>query len=179
MTKAENGEFNQTKEVTEILEEGGIQNEILTGEPGAEEAPKRRGRKRKNPAEVTEKGDVTEPKKRGRKGKRIEINPEQMAKKIQLFHNFLFRAIGCPEMALDETESQTMAQAASDFSEEFGLTISNRILVITNLIGACATIYGPRVIIFRMKAQAKAAEQKRREMEGVQEQDGIPTDIAR
>ena len=113
------------------------------------EPKKRRRRTLKNPAEAVptdgtgEPIQVAEPKKRKKRVPKIDL--ENMAKQIQGFHTFLALATKTPELMLDEKDSTALAKSATDFAEEFGMVISNRVFVVVQLLTTCAFVYGPRI----------------------------------
>ncbi len=125
--------------------------------------PKKRGRKSKaNPA--AEGNDASEnaqqvpgadtPKERKRRKKQIGF--ESMAKQIQGLHGFIAMSTGISELTLSEDESKLLAEAAVNFANEFDLIINPKVTASLQLFGACAMIYGPRLLMLKKRANEAA-----------------------
>jgi len=151
-------ELDETQDGTEK------QQEELQSRPEVQE-PKKRGRKTKvNPAAEGNAQRETAlnvpggeaPKER--KKKRKQIGFESMAKQIQGLHGFVAISTGIPELLLSEDESKLLAEAAVNFANEFDITINPKIVAGLQLFGACAIVYGPRILALKKRA-AEAAKQ--------------------
>ena len=136
-----------------------------------EQLPRRRGRPPKirenlegvsdDPVEIV--GDATdtkpEPKKRGRKpGSKNNgaLSKESLARTLMLAHNVPAQLLQAPEWAIDKTESELLSSAIVDCLAAFDLPIDPRAEAVIGLLGACAIVYGPRVMIARGKKSQPA-----------------------
>lgn len=170
-----NGELTEKETSTEAIQEG---NENIEAESLPEELPKKRGRRKKNPAEgITGEPIPADelPKKRGRKSKRLEFDPEKTGKKLQFIHKLIFQH---PAFALKDDEATQLADALADVANEFGVSINPKFAAIANLALVCGSIYGPRIIMYKMMLDAdkkKKADLKAMHDQGLTDTNGIPT----
>lgn len=122
-------------------------------------APKRRGRKPKNPVEqpdpitgeLPESLPSDEPKER--KKRKSKIDYTALAGQIQGLHTFVAMSTACPELMLDEKSSAMLAQAAGNFANEFGLSVNPKVAAAIQLAACCAMVYIPRIGAIRARTK--------------------------
>lgn len=79
---------------------------------------------------------------------------------LTIIHTALAAATKTPELALEDEESRALATATANVLNEFDITPDPKIQAIVGLIATAGMIYGPRVVLIRMR---KASEEKEAE----------------
>jgi hypothetical protein len=75
---------------------------------------------------------------------------------IGFVHLGLASVSKCPELKLEESESQALAQATTNVMREFDMAPDPKVVAVVGLITTASTIYGPRVyMISRRKTEDK------------------------
>ena len=56
-----------------------------------------------------------------------------------------------PELKLDKVESDMLATSVVDVLDAFDIEVSEKALAVSGLVTACATIYGPRIVVYNIR----------------------------
>ena len=76
---------------------------------------------------------------------------------LLLVHTTLAAATKTPEMVLDKTESDLLANATVELGKQYDVQLDPKMQAAVALIGAAGLVYGPRVIAIKVR---KAGERK-------------------
>jgi len=129
------------------------------------------------------------PKSRGKSKYRGPKNSQDLAKSIDRLSGILvFVHVGIagvtnvPELKLDKPESDMLATSVVDVLDAFDIEVSEKALAVSGLVTACATIYGPRIVVYniRKNRERKAEEKpivfpsKQAQFEETKSEPGIP-----
>jgi len=98
------------------------------------------------------------PKSRGKSKYRGPKNNQDLAKSIDRLSGILaFIHVGIAgvtnvqELKLDKVESDMLATSVVDVLDAFDIEVSEKAMAVSGLVTACATIYGPRIVVYNIR----------------------------
>jgi hypothetical protein len=114
-----------------------------TAEQTAEQPKKKRGR---------QPGQTYASKPQGTK--KEKISARQIGGILMLSHGFAASSMGIEQIALDETEAETIAAAVVDVLQFYDFQTNAKTLAWANLVGTLATVYGLKFLQLRSMTNA-------------------------
>lgn len=97
---------------------------------------------------------------------------EALSKTLVILHTGIAGITGVPEIAIDASEGDILANASANVLAQFDIAPDPKTQAIIGMIMACGAVYAPRVVVYRMR---KAQEEKERAGEaGIYSPDGTP-----
>lgn len=85
-----------------------------------------------------------------------------MGKVLCGIHSLLAGATKIPELELDDNEGAALGEAMKTVAAQYDYIPDEKIVAWVALIGTCASIYGPRLVAYKLRASVEK-EQRRRE----------------
>ncbi len=77
------------------------------------------------------------------------ITDEKMKGLLLATHQIAAIALRAPEIALDDAEAATMADAILTCLREYDIALSGKAAAMIGLVGACAIVYIPRAVLIK------------------------------
>jgi len=120
------------------------------------------------------KRDGTPARKRGRKpgsgagsqsrkagnNQDLKVAVDSLAAMLGFIHIGIASISKCPEMALDDSEAQNLANATTNVLKEFDYIPDPKIVAISGLVSTAAIIYGPRYYLIKTRVSGEKKEKK-------------------
>ncbi|WWT38267.1 assembly protein [Enterobacteria phage PRDfuchsia] len=75
-------------------------------------------------------------------------------------HLMASSALKVEELALDEKEAEALAGAVQEVASHYDITPDPKIMAWAGLFGVCASIYGPRIAAYKMRAASEKRDKK-------------------
>ena len=69
-------------------------------------------------------------------------------------------ALKVDELALDEEEAKVLGDAVNEVASHYDITPDPKIMAWAGLIGVCASVYGPRVMAYKIRTASDKKDRK-------------------
>lgn len=90
------------------------------------------------------------------KKEKLVIDASLLARQIQGVHALAALKTGEPLLMLDDKEAKTLADPIAGIIKEYGLGVSTKTLLFSQLLLACFAVYAPRVVAIRESQKQKS-----------------------
>lgn len=98
---------------------------------------------------------------------------EALSKTLVIIHTGIAGVTNIPEIAIDKAEGDMLANATANVLAQFDITPDPKTQAIIGMIMACGAVYGPRVMLYRMR-QAQERKEAEPGTAGVYDASGNP-----
>lgn len=92
----------------------------------------------------------------GSRKTRHTASVEHLAKVLAIVHAGIASATKCPELNIEDAESEALAKSVATVLDEFDITPDPKIQAIVGLVTTAGVIYGPRVYMIRQRKKEEA-----------------------
>jgi hypothetical protein len=130
---------------------GTLGNDVIDGNPESKAPPIPEQPKKRGPKGPRATG-TAEPKKQT--GKKEKLSARQITGMLYMGHAAAASAIGIPQIAIQETEAEQIANALVDVLQFYDFEASAKTVAWANLLGTCAMVYGFKVMAFLNEQKA-------------------------
>lgn len=111
-----------------------------------------RGRPKKVAVEVdtVDSTPVAKPAPKPKK-KRVEVNREELSRKLKGWHDIGAMLMRTPELRLDDDESEMLVDSFLTLAAEYDIELSGKTAAWIGMIGTAGMVYVPRAIVIKNK----------------------------
>lgn len=95
-----------------------------------------------------------------------------MGKVLCGIHSLLAGATKIPELELDAEEGDTLGDAVKTVAAQYDYIPDEKVIAWVALIGTCASIYGPRIMAYKLRAMTEKEKRRKTMLQPEQAQTG-------